>query len=141
MSCLHARNCQIICPIMMQITFHYCFIFFSLHLFSKGYVSKISTKSYISIFLLVNILLRVLVWLCSRLIILSGDVEVNPGPKNSVSECLSICDWNLNSIWLFPIISFEGTYIGSQIWYHLSLRNIFWFNCSPWWWQFGTFRV
>ena len=45
-----------------------------------------------------NILLGVLVWLCSCLIILSGDVEVNPGPKNSVSECLSICDWNLNSI-------------------------------------------
>ena len=41
-----------------------------------------------------------LVWLCSCLIILSGDVEVNPGPKNSVSECLSICHWNLNSILL-----------------------------------------
>ena len=37
-------------------------------------------------------------WLCSCLIILSGDVKVNPGPKNSVSECLSICHWNLNSI-------------------------------------------
>ena len=32
------------------------------------------------------------------LIILSGDVEVNPGPKSSVSKCLSICHWNLNSI-------------------------------------------
>ena len=39
-----------------------------------------------------------LVWLCSCLIILSGDVKVNPEPKNSVSECLSICHWNLNSI-------------------------------------------
>ena len=36
--------------------------------------------------------------LCSCLIILSGIVEVNPGPKNSISECLSICHWNLNSI-------------------------------------------
>ena len=45
-----------------------------------------------------NILLGVLVWLYSCLIILSGDVEVNPGPKNSVSECLSICQWNLNRI-------------------------------------------
>ena len=52
----------------------------------------------ILIFLLFNILLGVLVWLCSCLIILNGDVEVNPGPKNSVSECLSICYWNLNSI-------------------------------------------
>ena len=39
-----------------------------------------------------------LVWLFSCLIIVSGDDEVNPGPKNSVSECLSICHWNLNSI-------------------------------------------
>ena len=74
------------------------YIFLIAFLFSKGYVSKISTKLYISIFLLFNILLGVLVWLCSCLIILSGDVEVNPGPKNSVSECLSICHWNLNSI-------------------------------------------
>ena len=45
-----------------------------------------------------NILLGVLVWLCSCLIIISGDVEVNPGPKNSVNECFSVCHWNLNSI-------------------------------------------
>ena len=74
------------------------YIFLIAFLFSKGYVSKISTKLYISILLLFNILLGVLVWLCSCLIILSGDAEVNPGPKNSVSECLSICHWNLNSI-------------------------------------------
>ena len=66
------------------------YIFLIAFLFSKGYVSKISTKLYISIFLLFNILLGVLVWLYSCLIILSGDAEVNPGPKNSVSECLSI---------------------------------------------------
>ena len=45
--------------------------------------------------LLFNNLLGVLMWLCSCLIILSDDVEVNPGPRNSVSECLSICHWNL----------------------------------------------
>ena len=66
------------------------YIFLVAFLFSKGYVPKISTKLYISIFLLFIILLGVLVWLCSCLIILRGDVEVNPGPKNSVSECLSI---------------------------------------------------
>ena len=74
------------------------YIFLIAFLFSKGYVLKISTKLHISIFLLFNILLGVLVWLYSCLIILSGDVEVNPEPKNSVSECLSICHWNLNSI-------------------------------------------
>ena len=74
------------------------YIFLIAFLFLKGYVSKISTKLYISIFLLFNILLCVLVWLYSCLIILSGDVEVNPGPKNSVSDRLSICHWNLNSM-------------------------------------------
>ena len=49
-------------------------------------------------FLLFNILQGMLVWLCSCLIILSGDVEVNPEPKNIVSECLSIRYWTLNSI-------------------------------------------
>ena len=49
-------------------------------------------------FLLFNILLGVLVWLCSCLIILSGDVELTPGPKNTVSKCFSICHWNLSSI-------------------------------------------
>ena len=29
---------------------------------------------------------------------LSGDVEVNPGPKKKDRDCLSICHWNLNSI-------------------------------------------
>ena len=35
---------------------------------------------------------------CCCLIIITGDAEVNSGPKNSVSECLSICHWNLNNI-------------------------------------------
>ena len=140
MSCLHVRNYQIICPIMMQVSFHYCFIFFSLHLFSKGYVSKISTKLHISIFILFNILLGMLVWLCSCVILLNADVEVNPGPKNSVSECLSMEPQQHIGPWLFQIISFEGIYNDSQIWYYLSLRNISWFSCSPWC-QFGNFRV
>ena len=74
------------------------YIFLIAYLFSKGYASKITTKLYALIFLLFYILLGVLVWLCSCLIILNGDAEVNPGPKNSVSECLSICHWHLNSI-------------------------------------------
>ena len=118
-------------------TFHIAF------LFSKGYVSKISTKLYISIFLLFNILLGVVVWLCSCLIILSGDVEVNPGPKNSVSECLSICHWNLNSILThdYSKLFLLKAYISVSVWYYLSLRNISCFNFFPWWWQFGNFRV
>ena len=108
------------------------YVFLIAFLFSKAYVSKISLKLYISIFLLFNILLGVLVWLCSCLIILSGDVEVNPGPKNSVSECLSICHWNLNrilahdysklfllkayiSVHKFDIICLSETYLDSTV--------------------------
>ena len=89
----YCSDCHAICPISLLF-----YIFLIAFLFSKGYVSDISTKLYISIFLLFNILLGVLVWLCSCLIMLSGDVEVNPGPRNSVSECLLICHWNLNRI-------------------------------------------
>ena len=33
------------------------------------------------------------------MITLSGDVELNPGPKREATQTLSICHWNLNSIY------------------------------------------
>ena len=145
MSCLHVRNCQIICPIMMQITFHYCFTFF-LFLISKGYVSKISTKLYISIFLMFNILLGVLVWRCSCFMILSDDVEVNPGHINSISECLSICHWNLNSISAhdYSKLFLLKAYISVRKFDTICLSETYLDSTylhSPWWWQFSNFRV
>ena len=39
------------------------------------------------------------IWYDSRIIILSGDIETNPGPKHSFSsQGLKICHWNLNSL-------------------------------------------
>ena len=38
------------------------------------------------------------IWICPILIILSGDIEWNPGPNPSSFDKLSICHWNLNSI-------------------------------------------
>ena len=32
------------------------------------------------------------------IILLSGNIEINSGPKSSSRECFSICHWNLNSI-------------------------------------------
>ena len=32
------------------------------------------------------------------MILLSGDVEINPGPRRSTNETFSICHWNLNSL-------------------------------------------
>ena len=37
-------------------------------------------------------------WLQILLVLLSGDVEINPGPKRTPKANLSICHWNLNSI-------------------------------------------
>ena len=33
-----------------------------------------------------------------NLVTLSGDVEVNPGPKKKDKDCLLLCHWNLNSV-------------------------------------------
>ena len=41
---------------------------------------------------------NLLCWLYILLINLSGNVELNPGPKPKAAQALSICHWNLNSI-------------------------------------------
>ena len=41
---------------------------------------------------------NLLYWLYIFLITLSGDVELNPGPKCKAAQTLSICHWNLNSV-------------------------------------------
>ena len=38
--------------------------------------------------------------LCIAIILLSSDIEINLGPKSSSRECLSICHWNLNGVFL-----------------------------------------
>ena len=39
------------------------------------------------------------IWDDSQIIILSGDIETNPGPKHSFSsQVLTVCQWNLNRL-------------------------------------------
>ena len=38
------------------------------------------------------------IWYCKCLLRLSGDIELNPGPKPNSCKIFSICHWNLNSI-------------------------------------------
>ena len=61
---------------------------------------KIITKSCAPFFLFHNIGERVLVclYIYSLLLMLSGYVEINPGPLSNWKEYFSICHWNLNSI-------------------------------------------
>ena len=71
-------------------------------------------------------------WVYSILISLSGDVQLNPGPKNKFDVNFSICHWNLNSIaahnyakvfllkayiavYKFDIICISETYLDTSI--------------------------
>ena len=58
-----------------------------------------STKHFHTLSFLVTIItIWSLPWLYSLLILLSADVELNPGPKRASSNNISIWHWNLNSI-------------------------------------------
>ena len=50
------------------------------------------------LFLVVIIKTWLATWFYSLLLLLSGDAELNPGPKRNYSNAFSICYWNLNSI-------------------------------------------
>ena len=75
---------------------------------------------------------NLLYWLYIFFITLSGDVELNPGPKRKATQTISICHWNLNSICahnfaklsllrayvsmhIFDIICLPETYLDSSI--------------------------
>ena len=58
-----------------------------------------STKHFHTLSFLVTIItIWSLPWLPSFLILLSADVELNPGPKCASTRNILICHWNLNSI-------------------------------------------
>ena len=60
---------------------------------------KIGVYLFTTIYLLILSNLLVHVWVGSRIISLSGDVEINPSSKlNALNCCFSICNQNLNSI-------------------------------------------
>ena len=55
--------------------------------------------------------------IASLVISLSGDIEINPGPKlNALNQCFSICHWNLNSIsaHMFTKVSLPSACISVQ---------------------------
>ena len=49
-------------------------------------------------FLTIAANVSIAIWVYSILISLSGDIQLNPCPKNKVDVNFSICHWNLNSI-------------------------------------------
>ena len=64
----------------------------------KAKVKKIQVLSSRPVHSVAVILLIHHIWLHGRMIKISGDIELNPGPKQKQDQSLSICHWNLNSI-------------------------------------------
>ena len=70
----------------------------NLMLVFKGNGSKHKKITFIWTLFSTFVSYNLLCWLYIFLITLSGDVELNPGPKLKAVQTLSICHWNLNSI-------------------------------------------
>ena len=72
---------------------------------------KINRKIGVYLFIISNLLEYL--WVGLRIISLSCDIEINPAPKlNALSQCFSICHWNLNSISanMFTKVSLQSAY-------------------------------
>ena len=87
-----------ICPTICSSYSSLIFFFFLCVLFlSKGNVLKITTKFSAPFLLFHNIVARVIVCLYSVLVMLSGDVKINPRLLSNCKEYFSMCHCNLNS--------------------------------------------
>ena len=62
------------------------------------YKSSKTSKNISVGILLFNILLILKLPFLSILIMLCGDVEINPGPKTTSQQGFSVCHWNLDSM-------------------------------------------
>ena len=78
--------------------FAFCLVIFCV-LFRKCLNTLLSLEFHHKLLscLYLAILSNYLTW-CISIILLSGDIEINPGPKSRSRECFWICHWNLNSI-------------------------------------------
>ena len=72
------------------------FVFLFLRLKYNGH--KISIKFFVWFLFLMGVSLNNSLWLKILLVLLSGNVEINPGPKRTPKASLSICHWNLNNL-------------------------------------------
>ena len=81
---------------------------------NRFYRFPVSRASKAVIYLLIISNLLEYLWVGSRIISLSGDIKINPGPMSNVfKRCFSICHWNLNSIsaHIFTKVSLLSAYI------------------------------
>ena len=74
------------------------FLFLAVFLILKLNNCKKTNNSRASPFLVAVIKAWLAAWFYNLLLLLSGDVELNLGPKCNYRTAFSICHWNLNSI-------------------------------------------
>ena len=72
------------------------FVFLFLGLKYNGH--NISMKFFVWFLFLMGFSVNAFFWFQIFLVLLTGDVEINSGPKRTFKSRLSICHWNLNSI-------------------------------------------
>ena len=72
------------------------FVFLFLGLKYNGH--KISKKVFVSFLFLMGFWLNTSLWLQILIVLISGDFEINTGPECTPKASLSLCHWNLNSI-------------------------------------------
>ena len=96
---LNQLNCHPV--VKLSFTCHSMVSFFMLLIvfLLKPKVLKGEKFSAFAMFYVICIYLLPVKWLYKIfLILLSGDVEINPGPRRSTDETFSICLWKLNSL-------------------------------------------
>ena len=63
-----------------------------------SFLNYVNINSFAWFLFLMGVSLNSSLWLQILLVLLSGDVKINAGPKRTPKANLSICHWNMNSI-------------------------------------------
>ena len=88
------ENCFLPCNIVVSL-----FMLLAALTYLKPKMHNVATVSAFALFFVTCIHLWTVNWLYSPLLILlSGDVEISPGPRHNSGESFSICHWYLNSV-------------------------------------------
>ena len=86
--------CYIPCNIVVSL-----FMLMTALIYLKPKVHNVATISTFALFFVTCIHLWAVHWLYSSfLILVSGDIEINPGPRHNNGESFSICHWDLNCV-------------------------------------------
>ena len=113
------------------------FLFLAVFMILKLNSCKRSSNSLVSRFLVAVIKTWVATKFYSLLLLLSENVNLNPGSKRNSSNAFSICHWNLNSISahncakVLLLMAYIAIHKFDII--YLYIRNMLWFYYSFWW--------